>query len=232
MSEELQIKKRNPVYDCAKGLGILFVVMGHCYAFGYQFYTKFHVLFFFIFAGFMLRSECITDIKSLWQNLVKFWKRYAIPYILCNSIFLVFYNFFVAFHIIAYDSRYSSITSFITIDILISKLIKIFLLIASSEQLCGATWFLRSLFWGLATIAIILYITNKIDKKIVYGTVGIVLFVLIMFFDNKLLFLYAQSILCIILGDYFKQYINKIVSNIYIYILGDYRNDNVMYLFC
>lgn len=216
---ENNIKKRNPVYDCAKGLGILFVVLGHCCAFGYQFYTKFHVLFFFVFAGLMLKSDSFTCIKTLWQNIYKFWKRYAIPYIVCNSIFLMFYNVFIKYHLVTSDSRVSSGISYIDFNIFITKLIRIFILVASSEQLCGATWFLRSLFYGLLAIAILLYITKKLNKNIVYSILSIGLIVLTLYCHNKFLFLFAQSVLCIIIGDYLKIYINKFASNLYLSLL-------------
>ena len=214
---ESKIKQRNPVYDCAKGLGILFVVMGHCYALGYQFYTKFHVLFFFVFSGLMLKSDSIVNLNSLWQNICKFWKRYALPYIVCNSMFLIFYNVFIKYHLITSDFRYSTSIAYIDLNILVTKIIKIFLLIASSEQLCGATWFLRSLFWGLLSIVIILFITKKINKFVVFAITSVFLIALTIMFDNRLLFLYVQSVLCIIIGDLFKDYIHKITSKKRIY---------------
>lgn len=217
---ENSTQKRNPVYDCAKGLGILFVVMGHCGALGSGFYTKFHVLFFFIFAGLMLHTDCLSNLKSLWINICKFWKRYALPYVICNSIFLCFYNFFLKYHLITNDCRYSTEITYITYNVFVAKLIKIIMLLASSEQLCGATWFLRSLFFGLFFVATLLFITSKFNKKVVYIITSIIFIVLSILIYNKLLFLFSQCILCLIIGDCLKKYITKIASNIYIYIFG------------
>lgn len=217
---ENSIKKRNPIYDCAKGLGILFVVMGHCYAFGYQFYTKFHVLFFFVFSGLMLKSDNINDLKCLGQNLCKLWKRYALPYIICNSIFLMFYNVFVKYHLITNDYRYSVGVHLISLDIFFRKLVKILFLLSPSEQLCGATWFLKSLFGGLFFITILLFTTSKYNKKIVYIITSIVFIISSIIIDNKFLFLFSQCILCLIIGDCLKKYITKFASNTHIYVLG------------
>ncbi len=84
-------KIRNDIFDCAKGLGIIFVVMGHASAFGQNFYTKFHVLFFFFFAGYMFNNYKLIDFYNLNLYIKKIWKRYAFTYILCNIIFLMFF---------------------------------------------------------------------------------------------------------------------------------------------
>lgn len=207
MTEIANISKRNPVYDCAKGLGILFVVMGHCLAFGSQFYTKFHVLFFFVFAGLMLKADLILDIKKLWENIRKFFKRYGLPYIICNSAFILFHNLFAKFNLINFEN-YSLNTIFI-------KLIKTICLMSHSEQLCGAIWFLRSLFWGLTALAIIIFISHliKINKYITYGIVSIVLIILTTINNNSALFYFSQSILCLIIGDILKNYISNFKLN-------------------
>lgn len=218
MTEEIKI--RNDIFDCAKGLGIIFVVMGHAYAFGHDFYTKFHVLFFFFFAGYMFNNYKIIDFYSLSLYIKKIWKRYALPYTFCNIVFLMFFNVFYKYNLITKDLRYSNI-HFLSLEELIIKILKYLFLISSSQQLCGATWFLRTLFLGLLIFGCINYIDFKIKKNnsILSIIILIVSSILTIYIKNHFLFVFLTSLNAILIGNIIKnrksleKYLNKILNN-------------------
>lgn len=218
MTEEIKI--RNDIFDCAKGLGIIFVVMGHAYAFGHIFYTKFHVLFFFFFAGYMFNNYKIIDFYSLSLYIKKIWKRYALPYIFCNIVFLIFFNVFYKYNLITQDLRYSNI-HFLSLEEFIIKILKYLFLISSSQQLCGATWFLRTLFFGLLILGCINYIDFKIKKNNSFLSIIILIVssILTIYIKNHFLFVFSTSLNAILIGNIIKnrksldKYLNKILNN-------------------
>lgn len=217
---------RNSLFDIAKGLFICFVVAGHCYAPYYQFYTSFHVLFFFILAGVFFKDKYITTINDLKSYIIKIWRRYAIPYILCNISFLAFYNFFIQHHIITHDNRIQTI-HYLTSNDIILKMVQHCLLISSSEQLCGATWFLRTLFFVLFILAIINYISIKVRKNvfIFYGIILCFSFFVTSYFANRSLFIFLSALDALLLGNILKRInsennnANIVFSNIFYTIL-------------
>lgn len=194
---------RNSLFDIAKGLCICFVVAGHCYAPYYQFYTSFHVLFFFILAGVFFKDKYITTINDLKSYIIKIWGRYAVPYILCNISFLAFYNFFIQHHIITHDNRIQTI-HYLTCNDIIVKIVQHCLLISSSEQLCGATWFLKSLFWGLLSFSILKFIAQKINKYCLYGLIIIAAFLVTFYINNNFVFYYFQALVLLSIGAVIK----------------------------
>lgn len=197
---------REPLFDIAKGLCMIFVVAGHCYAPYYKFYTLFHVLFFFILAGNFFKEEYIDTFNNLKNYIVKIWKRYALPYISCNVAFLCLYNFFIKMDIVTTDTRLEAIHC-LNVNELITRALNHLFLISSSEQLCGATWFLKSLFWGLLTFALMRFIIKKTNKYIIYVSIIIFLLLLTEKFENNNLFYYSQSIILLCIGDILKNYI-------------------------
>ena len=202
--EVMQCKNsRNSLFDIAKGLCICFVVAGHCYAPYYQFYTSFHVLFFFILSGLFFEDKYFTTVNDLKSYIAKIWKRYAIPYIACNISFLVFYNFFIQHHIITHDSRIQTI-HYLTYNDIVLKIIQHVLLISSSEQLCGATWFLKSLFWGLLSFSVLKFVTQKINKYYLYGLIIIVAFLITNYINNNFIFYYFQALVLLCIGAVIK----------------------------
>lgn len=212
--ERITIKNRNSLYDCAKGIGILFVVMGHVAALGNSFYTKFHVLFFFVFAGLMVKVQTIESISDVYLYIKKIWIRYALPYFLCNTFFILFFNIFVKYHVITSDIRISHI-SLLSIQDIISKVFGFLFLYSSSEQLCGATWFLRSLFWGLLVFILISYVNNKIGRKKLLNNIFLCIAIIIaLMVNNRIFLLFLQSLICIILGDTLKPVFIKIKNDI------------------
>ena len=210
-----KVKKRNDIFDCAKGLGIIFVVMGHAAAFGHNFYTKFHVLFFFFFAGYMFNNYQLIDFYNLSLYIKKIWKRYAFPYILCNVIFLIFINIFYKYNLITQDLRYNNI-HFLSLEELIIKFFKYLFLVSSSQQLCGATWFLRTLFFGLLILCIINYFTLKLKKNtfIWYSIILFFSFCITIYVKNNSLFIFITSLNALLLGNIFKN-INFSGKNLY-----------------
>ena len=232
--ENLRVNnKRNLYLDCSKGIGIVLVVMWHCHLALRSIFTIFYFnLFFFLLAGLMIKTDKIISIKSLFSYLKKIINRYAKPYVLFNLIFLCCYNFFVKYHIITNDYRYNCIPHILTCNELLHKAIYHILVISRSELLCGATWFLKSLFWGLLSFSIITFIYNKVCnfscfdilkkyKKIAtYAILSFIIALLIHYINNRNLFFFCQTLICIFIGDLLKPYIINIKQNNIIFVLS------------
>ena len=62
MTENSEKYVRNSILDIAKGICILFVVAGHCKAPMHEFYTSFHVLFFFILSGLFFKDKYVNKL--------------------------------------------------------------------------------------------------------------------------------------------------------------------------
>ncbi|MBE7711518.1 MAG: hypothetical protein E7Z92_05190 [Cyanobacteria bacterium SIG31] len=221
MAQKVINAKRNPIYDIAKEICILFVVAGHCNAPMHNFYTSFHVLFFFILAGMFFNEQSVNTFNLLKQYIIKIWKRYAKPYILCNLSFLLFYNLFIKYYLITVDPRLNSSINYLTTNEIAIKALKHITLVSSSEILCGATWFLKSLFWGLLSLAFLNYILNslKIKKTYIYFVLIFLCEIALFYFSPqyyRLIFYYAQTFLFLLLGELIKNFTNINQKNSFI----------------
>ncbi len=228
---QILIKKRNPVLDCAKGIGIVFVVMWHCHLLWRSVFDVFYFnLFFFLLAGLMIKPEKLDCFKNWLLYLKNIIMRYAKPYVLFNLLFLCFYNVFVKYQIITDDYRYNSIPHLLNQSEFLHKAINHILVISRSELLCGATWFLKSLFWGLLTYSIIMFIFNlvsnykifnwlgKYKKIITYCIITIIGAILVHYTNNRNVFFFFQTLTCIFIGDLLKPILNKLKLN-YLHLL-------------
>ena len=148
-------KKRDVVLDIAKGIGIFCVVLGHCNMLAVKFVSLFHMPLFFIIAGYFTNLKNSETIVSL----LKFCKKRLFllggTFIACNLIFLLLHNFFCDINIYTNNElflqtaeglKWGLIEPFSKTEIMQKSLWTVIL--ARSEQLGGATWFLRSLLFS------------------------------------------------------------------------------------
>ena len=76
-----KIKKRDPLFDNAKGLGIILLVLGHLFIFGsapFRVIFAFHMPLFFIVSGIFLRG-----------NKLKLLAQYLFPYLFFTILSLL-----------------------------------------------------------------------------------------------------------------------------------------------
>lgn len=129
--------------DTAKGIGIILVCLGHAitnanksvnveHSVLLQFISQFHMPFFFAISGFVFGEKNFDN--PLRSSLKKF-KAYYIPFVVYNLIFVLLHNPMADLHI--FSNHYSFVE--ICHDILSVLTFHI-------QEICGAMWFVRTLF--------------------------------------------------------------------------------------
>jgi len=215
---------RNLKYDCCKGISIISIVMFHCHLLPAFICAGTFVfnLFFFVFAGLMFKREIINNFNDLYDYFKKIFKRYAKPYIISNLLFLISYNFFVKYHFIMIDNKYGY-GHLLSLGEILKKSFSHILVISHAEVLNGASWFLKSLFWGLLLYSFAILLCNILNKIKTLNGINLryTLYFLIFIFgsyivyitDNTyVLFLYI-SLTCIFIGDLLKRLIQNFKFN-------------------
>lgn len=128
------MEERDTSLDFIRSFGMILVVLGHVSSVYGGFIYLFHVPLFFIVSGALFKRT-----ESVWSDLYKKWKRLYLPNLKYGILFLLLHNMFVSWGIYTSDSFY------VLSDFLKSG-IKI--LCFGNEQLGGAMWFLRTLFFA------------------------------------------------------------------------------------
>ena len=176
---------RNIILDVAKGLLILFMVVGHAGAPSWLVNSiySFHMPCFFMISG-ILFSYAYLD--KPWTFIKKRVKSIWWPFVKWTWIFLLLHNLF--FNLGIYENSYS-------FDQILYKIFKIFFLL-EVEQLLGGFWFLRALF--LASIFCLFYykLFGISRKSLVIGIgITVALAELITVFDFEFAYIERTNIL-------------------------------------
>jgi len=85
------VKERIDYYDMARGMGIIFVVIGHIGTFYMPFRSviiTFHMALFFMISG-MLIMESGEEKRNLWETVKKKFSRIMVPYILFSALSII-----------------------------------------------------------------------------------------------------------------------------------------------
>lgn len=151
------MKEQYSQIDIIKGVCILLVVLGHS---GinpslYNFIYLFHLPCFFICAGFCSFNRKIENFIDLKKYLLKKIKSLYFPFVIGNLIFLFLAPLFSNFGFISYQN--------FSFFYFVKNVLKIFLFIGENE-LCGPTWFLRTLFFVYIIYSILKVFLFKISK--------------------------------------------------------------------
>ena len=151
MEQQNKLKNRYCLYDIARGLAIITVVLGHLIP--SNFIYLFHMPFFIALSGFFYKDKYNESINSFLYFLVTKFKRLIIPFIFYTIIFELLHNFFINIHVYELSDNlqyYHSIW-----DILINA-------ISHIEDLFRTGWFLFVLFFIAILFAMISYLLKKI----------------------------------------------------------------------
>ena len=159
-------KKRNEAVDIAKALGIILVVLGHTQFWGKNFIYQFHLPLFFFLSGFVFD---INKLKNPKNFIIKRIKSLYLPFVIFETIFLIFHNFFVK---IGFYNSLSNVQLTYNFNEFISNFFKI-LTMGHGEQLAGPLWFLISTLEINFIFAILVYISSKFKKKMPIILLGI-----------------------------------------------------------
>lgn len=166
-------ENRDPSIDVIKGIAILLMVYGHTFPFCREFIYLFHMSVFLIASGYCYSSN-VSSLHDWGRYLVKKIKTLYLPYIICNTVYIVFTNIFIGLGI------YTDIPDFLSLSIdfpvqqvlhnhvtlidIFRNLIKAALFIKPSE-LGSPTWFLTSLFLLLLFFSGVQLCLSKIKRK-------------------------------------------------------------------
>lgn len=163
--------------DIAKGIGILFMVLGHANFPFSKFFYFFHMPLFFILAGYVFKDKYVDTLHNVKFFILKRIKSLYLPFVICNLMFLFFNNFFIEHNFYTTNAlfldgdlgNYFGIDKFLNLKDLILKVIYVFLL-ATGTKFGGATWFLKVLFFISIFFTLIVYFLRKHihDDKVFY----------------------------------------------------------------
>ena len=173
-------KKRDDVFDILKGIGIILMVLGHCLGLcgARSFIYLFHMAIFFICSGVFFKEKQYESASSLIKFSAGKIQRLYFPFALFNIFLILIHNFLLNINV--YISNPELVSPEDNNNYLfyeyyspskIFKLIISTLLMGHGEQLAGATWFLRVLFWISIASCFGHYIARKFIKNDKYFNV-------------------------------------------------------------
>lgn len=153
------MKERESQMDVLRGIGIILIVLGHA-AFPYtHFLYLFHLIIFFILAGYFFKEEYVKDKGCLKKFIMLKIKRLYVPFVIGNIICVLLNNVFINWNL--YDNINHN---YFTVKDIIVNIIKIILFRGNTEML-GATWFLPILFFISIIYALIEFAIRNYKKK-------------------------------------------------------------------
>lgn len=179
---------RNQTIDIVKGFGIILIVLGHS---GFP-YTDvlylFHVAIFIMASGYLYNTENSSSIKKSLAYSLKKLKGLYIPYVFWNIAFLSLTNLFIKINIYTDNKdfltnkvgEYESVFSYINVFDWTKDVFKI-VMFSGTQQLLGAAWFLRVLFFVAVIYLVLEYISKKISKKYYQYFLGVFCLILLFF---------------------------------------------------
>ena len=171
MNDVLGTNKRDVTIDIIKGLGIVFMVLGHSYFPFQKFIYLFHMAIFFIASGYLYNEKYSDNIKSVIHFIGRKFKSLWFPYVLWTTIFTLLNNVLIKCNIytdnpmlLEYVSgTYIHTTDYMSLKQMIINIIKSFFL-SGHTQLGGAFWFISTLMKLLVFYCIVDYLLKKIIK--------------------------------------------------------------------
>jgi fucose 4-O-acetylase-like acetyltransferase len=177
--------KKNAQIELLKGLGIIYVVIGHSGSPINKYIYLFHMPFFIFISGYLYKEYysqtpfllIFKRIKSLYIPFLK----YSFLFILLHNVFY-YYNFYI--------NKY-------TLDLNTTKnILKSLLTFTYTEQFLAGFWFLQNLFFINIVFVFISFIAMKTSKKFSIEAEFIRLSLIVILFSigNKLLVKYGIEV--------------------------------------
>ena len=150
-------KENSHVFSIMKGLGIIFVVVGHTsYSPVHNFVYLFHLAVFYFVAGYFFKDKYIDDkLLFLWKKIKSLW----FPLIGYGIVFMLLHNLFFRAHF------YNPQTCHLYTRQDYLDCLKNFCTCVTTEQLLGALWFLRSLFIVSFLFMIGVWISKRLSDR-------------------------------------------------------------------
>lgn len=161
--------------NIAKGLGIIFVVMGHAFVPFYNFLYMFHMALFFFISGYFYKDKYSSNPGLLIKKRLK---TLYLPYIKYMIIFVLFHNIFMHFNLISPKIDYGTKMIYMySIKDYIANIIKV-LRFGGGEPFAVAFWFFRSLFLVNIIFCLITFLITKLNIEYKSELMSISIFIL------------------------------------------------------
>lgn len=141
-----------------KGLGIIAVVMGHAGSPFTPYIYLYHMALFFFITGYLYKPKYEESPYLFFKRKIK---TLYIPFIKFELFFLILRNFFITIHFYN-TSQVEYIESFKSF---LENILYIFTFNYTGDNLLGAIWFLKSLFYVNLLYLLFNIICNKINFK-------------------------------------------------------------------
>ena len=149
-------KRRDPVIDSMRGIGIVLMVLGHSGYPGTDFIYLFHMALFFMLSGwlFSLRGGPVHFIK---RKAVTLW----LPFVLANTAFTVLNNLFLKSDERILQVPGNAVTTPVTVKDVIGRTVH-WCVFDGGTQLGGAMWFIQALFQVSILYALVEFILQRL----------------------------------------------------------------------
>ena len=161
----IYVKKRIEAIDVAKGLAMLFVVMGHSIQSARPLISSFDVVIYFFLSGYcyneMKYNQKIENLFFLFKQRLK---NLYLPFVKYGLLFVLLHNIFYKIHFYSIPDVWPSnhMEYFYNMNDWIHAVLGI-LTFSRIEQLLVPFWFLPALFSSTMIVAIISYIVVKFN---------------------------------------------------------------------
>ena len=163
------MQSRNRNIDMMRGILMIFMVIGHTASPVTYYIYLFHLAGFMLISGYCLTTRIFNKLE-LKDFIIKKIKRLYFPYVIANVICILLHNCFIKIHLYSTDKTVYSleyyngeITNIYSIKDMIIHISKTLLLL-DGENILGAIWFIRVLFYVIICFKIIETAMAKIFK--------------------------------------------------------------------
>ncbi len=182
----MQIKTdRDFVFDIAKGIGIILVVMGHCRVLFSNLIYLFHVPLFFILSGYFFNEKYSQNFSSFKEYLLKKLKTLYIPYVLTNIGIVLFNNIFIKHNLILLKTKHHIVYNFPHIERKYLNTEQIFfkikdILLMNNDAhnwLTVATWFLKALLFISIISCIICFLKKYVKNELHFELIRALIYI-------------------------------------------------------
>lgn len=162
-------KERNVRLDILRGIAIILMVMGHSFFSGMHFVYLFHMALFFMMGGYFFDGKNSDSIRNVGRFILKRIKGLWLPFVIWNTIFLLFNNVFVRIGVYSdnpmflekFSGSYASLHHELDMMQTLKQCVK-GLFFQSGTELGGAFWFFRIYLMISVSYVIIDFILKKI----------------------------------------------------------------------
>lgn len=179
------MKKRDQFFDIAKGVGIISVVIGHCFPLAMRFVYSYHLLLFFFIAGYFYNKEKYED--DPFGNIVSKLKSNYFKYLFFSLLILFLHNFFFSLGVL--DSYKYSLSELAKHAINLTMFIP-------NDSIAGALWFIPVMIYAVGLFGVIVYFGNRFKKEthsyIFTAFICFLLGVFGLYINERMLFLFQH----------------------------------------